>query len=95
MSNYFLTNVSSENVGKIILESNDRILKAIAGALIAEILCKGEPETLEKWMKYFWPRNAPSYVLKFPAGCQTARWWRELFEFIDELEKRQDRGYVL
>ena len=83
----------SKNLGKIVIESNDRLLKGVAGKLIAETLAGLQLHDWSKHMKYFWPLGMASYYADFPGEFDEEDWERRLFKFIDDMEKKHQMWY--
>ncbi|KAF8449868.1 hypothetical protein BGX38DRAFT_1269908 [Terfezia claveryi] len=77
-----------KNLGKIIIESNDRLLKGVSGKLIGETLTGLQLNDWSKHLKYFWPLGMASYYAEFPGEFEEEDWEPRLFEYIDATEKR-------
>ncbi|RPB24888.1 hypothetical protein L211DRAFT_158565 [Terfezia boudieri ATCC MYA-4762] len=77
-----------KNLGKIIIESNDRLLKGVSGKLIAETLTGLQLNDWSKHLKYFWPLGMTSYYAEFPGEFEEEDWEPRLFEYIDATETR-------
>lgn len=87
-----LMDTPSQNLGGIILQANDRLLKTVAGTLIAQVLAALQLDGSPRHLRCFWPSNMISYTMGFPKRYDTADWELRLLSFIESLETRQQLG---
>ena len=75
-------------MGKILLDSKDRLLKGISGIIMAEVLSRFKQPWLKK-LRWVWPSgtNIPEFAYTFPSPNDNENWEVVMFRYIHELER--------